>query len=158
MQSRLHATVAYTDIWIFIIVQLHAISLCDFVMAGLANTYFPVASLKVSRSSVWDQFEKKSVSDFWKEKCCLCNNELTYNGSTTSNLHDHPDTQQKCSVIALGKQGTGKLAWSALISHPHSETHSGDITKLLTWWCWMNFCSLFIMHNEELCIFRSPSV
>lgn len=53
--------------------------LCELMMAGLAKKKsLLVASVKMSRSSVCNQFEKKSVSCKLTAVCRLCNRELTY--------------------------------------------------------------------------------
>lgn len=94
-----------------------------------------------------------------KVVCHLCDKKLTYNGLTTSNHNDHLQTHQKQSVIALGKQETiGKLTCSALMNHPCLEACSRDITELLTWWYYTDFCSLSIVHNKNVFTLSSMSV
>ena len=107
-------------------------------------------SLQRSRSSVWQNFRKNDSGT--EVECLKCGKKLKYNGSTTSNLHEH---LKKHDVGGLrpepDQESITKFATCLPSAHRVcSEVAQRAITDRLAAWCWINLRPLNIVRDQGL--------
>ena len=136
--------------------------------APAASSRVSIPSVRRERSGVWDIFKKINKDGKVKAFCTLCEKELAYNGSTTSNLRDHMDWHKKQTAklnfanpatADTKRQVTLDMLMSPKLIRPCPHPKATRITDLLAKWCWRNGRPLNLISDrglQELIHFLEP--